>query len=109
MKVIKAVFVTSLFTCASISTLAIAADKKATNDIKAPAKMLCEDFITLDDAVKPKVIYWAEGLNRKGKPEDAVVDIDETDRLIPVLVEECTKAPKQSLWSKIKAEFKKIT
>lgn len=24
-----------------------------------PAKMTCEGFLLLDDAVKPKVVYWA--------------------------------------------------
>jgi len=70
-----------------------------------PAKMTCEEFVTLDDAVKPKVVYWAEGFNRKGKPVDAVVDIDATDKLVPILVTECQKTPKASFWQKIKKHF----
>ena len=70
-----------------------------------PAKMTCEEFVALDDAVKPKVVYWAEGFNRKGKPVEAVVDIDATDKLVPVLVTECQKTPKASFWQKIKKHF----
>ena len=70
-----------------------------------PTKMTCEEFVSLDDAVKPKIVYWAEGFNRKGKPVDAVVDIDATDRLVPVLVTECQKTPKASFWQKFKKHF----
>ncbi len=69
------------------------------------AKMTCEEFLTLDDVAKPKVVYWAEGFNRKGKPVDAVIDIDSTDRLVPVLITECQKAPKHSFWQTIKKHF----
>jgi len=70
-----------------------------------PAKMTCEEFVTLDDMVKPKVVYWAEGFNHKGKPINATVDIDATDKLVPVLVTECRKTPKASFWQKIKKHF----
>jgi hypothetical protein len=70
-----------------------------------PAKMTCEEFVALDDMVKPKVVYWAEGFNRKGKPVDAVVDIDATDKVVPILVDECQKTPKASFWQKIKKHF----
>jgi hypothetical protein len=67
-----------------------------------PAKMTCEEFVMLDNTVKPNVVYWAEGFNQKGKPVDAVVDIDATDKLVPVLVDECQKTPKASFWRKVK-------
>lgn len=70
-----------------------------------PAKMTCEEFAALDDTVKPKVVYWAEGFNRKGKPVDAVVDIDATDKLVPMLVTECKETPKATFWQKIKKHF----
>ncbi|MCL4471633.1 MAG: HdeA family protein [Sulfuricella sp.] len=67
-----------------------------------PAKMTCEEFVVLDDVVKPKVVYWAEGFNSKGKAVDAVADIDETDKVIPMLVTECQKTPKASLLKKLR-------
>ena len=70
-----------------------------------PVKMTCKEFVALDDAVKPKVVYWAEGLSKKGKPVDSVVDVDETDRLVPVLVTECKETPKLTFWQKIKKHF----
>lgn len=70
-----------------------------------PAKMTCEEFLLLDDVVKPKVVYWTEGFNHKGKPVDAVVDIDAIDKLVPVLVTECQKTPKATFWQKAKKHF----
>ena len=70
-----------------------------------PVKMSCKEFVALDDAVKPKVVYWAEGFSKKGKPVDSVVDVDETDRLVPVLVTECKETPKLTFWQKIKKHF----
>ncbi len=67
-----------------------------------PAKMTCEEFVALDEVVKPKVVYWAEGFNRKGEAEDAIIDIETTDKLVPILDEECQAAPKETFWEKVK-------
>ena len=73
-----------------------------------PSKMTCQDFLALDDVSQPKVVYWTEGFNRKGKPDDVIFDTETTDRLVPVVIEECKKEPTASFWKKTKAEFKKI-
>lgn len=86
----------------SPSLAATPAAAPASTAMKKPAKMTCEEFIALDDVQKPKVVYWAEGFSKKGKPIDSVVDIDETDRLIPILVTECKETPKLTLWQKLK-------
>jgi len=70
-----------------------------------PVKMTCEEYVMLDDVAKPKMVYWAEGFNQKGKAEDAVVDIAATDELVPVLVDECKETPKASFWDKIRKHF----
>ena len=73
----------------------------------APAKMNCEQFVALQDVVKPKVVYWAEGfgITKDGGAAEAVVDVAETDRLVPVLVTECKETPKLTLWQKLKKYF----
>jgi len=85
------------------------ADKsaKATKGTK-PAKLTCEEFIALEDVAKPKLVYWAEGFNRKGQAEDAVFDVETTERIVPIMIEVCKKEPKESFWKKVKEEFKKI-
>jgi hypothetical protein len=70
-----------------------------------PAKMTCGEFLALDDVVRPKVVFWAEGFNNRGKPVDAIVDVEATDRLVPVLVEACKENPKLSFWQKTRKFF----
>jgi acid stress chaperone HdeA len=75
---------------------------------KPLGKMTCEDFLAVDDAFKPKVVYYAVAYAKGGKPEAAVVDVEGIDKITPVLIEECKAAPKESFWKKVKAEVKKV-
>jgi hypothetical protein len=70
-----------------------------------PEKMTCDEFVALADVERPKLVYWAEGFNKDGGAADSVVDVVETDRLVPVLVKECQDEPKTTLWQKIKKYF----
>jgi len=72
-------------------------------------KMMCEEFLSLDEVTRPKVVYWAEGYTKKGKPQDAVFDVEATERLVPTLVEVCQKEPKSSFMTKVKNESSKKT
>jgi acid stress chaperone HdeA len=80
---------------------------KTSKPIK-PAKLSCEEFLAFDEVSRPAVVYWAEGVNSKGKPEDGVIDIERTNRLVPVLVDDCKKEPKTSFWAKMKMELQKV-
>lgn len=82
-----------------------AATMKPVATAPKPAKMRCDEFVALADVARPKVVYWAEGFNKDGGPVDSVVDIAETDRLVPVLVKECTDEPKLTFWQKLKKYF----
>jgi len=88
--------------------MGVAADKAIAAQ-KSLGKMTCEDFLALDEVVQPKAVYWAVAYGQGGKPEAAVLDVDATERLVPVIIEECKKAPKESFWQKVKAEVKKLT
>jgi acid stress chaperone HdeA len=80
----------------------------AASDAKPLGKMTCEDFLAVDDSVKPKVVYWAVAYAKGGKPEAAVLDVEGTEKITPLLIEECKAAPKESFWKKVKAEVKKL-
>ena len=43
-----------------------------------------------------------------GKPESAGINVEGTEKMIPVLIEVCKKAPKESFWEKVKGEVKKL-
>ena len=75
---------------------------------KPLGKMTCEDFLVIEDTFKPKVVYWAAAYGKGGKPEAAILDVEGTEKVVPVIIEVCKKAPKESFWQKVKAEFKKL-
>ena len=85
---------------------AAAAPKPATT-APAPAKMTCEQFVALDDVTKQRLVYWAAGFNAPsgGAGVDPVLDVSATDKLVPVLVEECSAAPKLTFWQKVEKYF----
>jgi hypothetical protein len=85
---------------------ALAADAGSAKTVK-PASLTCEDFLAFDEVTRPEIVYWSEGLTRKGKPEDAVFDVERTNRMVPILVEDCTKEPKASYYKKVKDAVKK--
>jgi hypothetical protein len=71
-------------------------------------KLSCEQFLLYDDVTRPQIVFWSEGAVHKGKPGEEVIDVDRTNTLVPILVDECTRTPKSSFWHKFKAESKKI-
>jgi len=75
---------------------------------KQLGKMSCEDFLAVEDNFKPKVVYWAVARAQSGKPESAGINVEGTEKMIPVLIDTCKKAPKESFWEKVKAEVKKL-
>lgn len=75
---------------------------------KPLAKMTCEDFIGIEETLKPKVVYWAVAYGQGGQPESAGINVEGTEKMIPVLIEACKKAPKESFWEKVKGEVKKL-
>lgn len=73
-----------------------------------PSKMTCREFLEFDEVTRPQIVYWSEGFNKKGKPENAVIDVDNINRIVPVVVADCTNEPTASFWSKVEMEFKKV-
>ena len=70
--------------------------------------MTCHDFLLVEDAAKPEIVYWAATYRKDGKPDRTVIDVDDTDRIVPVVVEVCRQVPHESLWQKVRAETKKL-
>jgi acid stress chaperone HdeA len=96
------------FAAAILVTGSTGAFGQSTGAKKPLAKMTCEDFIGFEDSFKPKVVYWAVAYGQGGKPESAGVHVEGIEKMIPVLIDTCKKAPKESFWEKIKAEVKKL-
>ena len=89
--------------------IAIAIPVGAAADTKKPvAKWTCADFLGMEDAVRPKRIYWATAQAKADKPEVATVNIEGTEKVIPIIVEDCKKAPQDSFWQKLEAGWKRV-
>ncbi|WP_444919456.1 acid-activated periplasmic chaperone HdeA [Microbulbifer sp. CnH-101-G] len=90
---------------ASLAASAALADKHP----KKPAKdWTCADFLAIDDEFKPKAVYWAAAYSKRGKEEGDMLDIDGTEKVTPMIITACTKAPKESFWTKFKDEWHKM-
>jgi hypothetical protein len=72
-----------------------------------PAKMTCKEFLAVEDVVQPNLVFWVEGIHRRGKPDEMVVDVARTDRLVPVVVDVCKSKPTASFWQTVKDELNK--
>ena len=94
------------------STLVFAADAakaeipKADSVKKPLGKLTCEDFIGIDDVIKPQYVIAAVAYTKGGKAKNAVIEVVDTETLVPFLIEECQKAPKESFWAKLKSKLK---
>ena len=83
------------------------AETAKTDSVKKPlGKLTCEDFIGFDDVIKPQYIIAAVAHTKGGKAKNVVIEVVDTETLVPFLVEECQKAPKESFWAKLKSKLK---
>ena len=87
----------------AVSTLAYA----QTPPKKPLGKLTCEEFLAFDETFKPKVVYWAAAYGKGGRAENAVLDVEGTEKVIPVIVEKCKAAPKASFLKQVRAEMGK--
>jgi acid stress chaperone HdeA len=83
------------------------AETPKAESVKKPlGKLTCEDFIGIDDVIKPQYVIAAVAHTKGGKAKNVVIEVVDTETLIPFLVEECQKAPKESFWAKLKKKLK---
>ena len=75
---------------------------------KPLGQMTCADFLRLDDAAKPELVYWAAIHARRGRLGTDVIDVGDTDSVVPLLIEQCKGAPRESFWRKVRAETERF-
>ena len=92
----------------TVVVAAAAASASAADTKKPVAKWTCAEFIGVDDQFKPKVVYWATAYAKGGKPEGSMIDIEGTEKVTPILIDECAKAPQASFWQKLKGAWAKV-
>lgn len=70
-------------------------------------KLTCTEFLTLDEVAKPKYVYFATAYVKGGKPEDAVIDVISTEKLVPMIVEDCKHNLNASYYARVKEQYAK--
>ncbi len=95
-------FSTAYATDTTTTTTNQTAEKKPLN------KITCQEFLITAADFQPKMVYWAVGHAQKGTPEHAIVDIQGTEKIVPMVISECQKEPNASFWQKVKTEAKKV-
>lgn len=89
--------------CEQCSGCAKAADNK-----KPVNSWTCEDFLAVDESFQPTAVGFAEALNNKDKPEDAVLDVQGIATVTPAIVQACTQDKQANFKDKVKGEWDKI-
>jgi len=97
-----------LLLVAPVLVLGLAVAAVAGENKKPVSQWTCEEFLAFDDQFKPKVIYSTSMLTKQGKPEGTVIDVDGTEKVIPIVISECKKAPQASFWTKVKDAWAKV-
>lgn len=87
----------------ALTSMAHAADTK-----QPVSKWTCEDFLAVKDTFQPTAVGLGEAINKSGKVEDAVLDVDGVETLTPLVITACKEAPKDSFVQKIKSEWAKV-
>lgn len=71
------------------ASLLIPAISQAAEQQKPVINWTCEDFLAVDSTFQPVAVGFAEALNSKDKPEDAVLDVDGIQTLTPMVIQAC--------------------
>ncbi|OMQ23816.1 acid-activated periplasmic chaperone HdeA [Serratia oryzae] len=88
--------------------LTLSASSLAAGNSKPVAMWTCEDFLALDESYRPTAIGFAEALNKKGKVEDSVLDVDGIEKVTPMLIDVCKKDPQSKFLTELETAWKDI-
>ncbi len=105
---------TPFATATAAVALLVATADAATEPKKPVSNWTCEEFLAVEGDFQPKVIYWASAQPKSGKPT-TLVDIEGTEKVVPMVIDDCKKTPKDSFfkklrsaWHAVEAEAKKM-
>ncbi len=62
----------------------------------------------MDESFQPTAVGFAEALNNKDKPEDAVLDVQGIATVTPAIVQACTQDKQANFKDKVKGEWTKL-
>lgn len=74
---------------------------------KPVSNWTCEEFLAVEGDFQPKVVYWATAKTKSGKP-GSIVDIEGTEKVVPMVIDDCKKTPSDSFMTKLKNAWRAI-
>ncbi len=93
---------------AALIGAAFVAQSALAEDSKKPVSgWTCDEFLAVEGDFQPKVVYWATAKSKTGKP-GSIVDIEGTEKVVPMVIDDCKKTPKESFMTKLKNAWKSI-
>ncbi len=76
---------------------------RAAGKTKQVDQITCEEFLALNESDQNKIAFWVDGYQTaKGDAAVGTVAFDKFGQPIGALVDDCKKAPKETLWQKLK-------
>jgi acid stress chaperone HdeA len=87
--------------CLAFAQAASAQEKKVT-----PAKMTCADYVAVDEAYRPALVYWVAGVDKLGVKETDTMVVDTAQPIGEAVVQACTKDPHAPFMSKVRSMIK---
>ncbi|MCL8380467.1 acid-activated periplasmic chaperone HdeA, partial [Escherichia coli] len=81
---------------------------QAADNIEPVYSWTCEDFLAVDESFQPTAVGFAEALNIKDKPEDAVLDVQGIAIVTPAIVQACTQDKQANFKYKVKGAWDTI-
>ena len=67
-------------------------------DTQQPVALwLCSDYLTVEDSVQDAALGFAVAVNKQGKPQEAVLDMDGVIKRQPEILQYCKENPKIAL------------
>jgi acid stress chaperone HdeA len=70
-----------------------------------PAQISCSDFLAVEDAYKPALVYWVSGVDKLGVSETVTTVVDVATP-VATIVGECTQTPQAPFASKVRDLYK---
>ncbi|MFC0397963.1 HdeA/HdeB family chaperone [Paraburkholderia rhizosphaerae] len=101
MKLVKAIAASMCVLVIGASNVARAAEQKIT-----PAKMTCADFVQVDDAYKPAVVYWVAGVDKLGVTGTETTVVDTMQPVAATVARACQKDPQSGFMTKVRSMIK---
>jgi acid stress chaperone HdeA len=87
--------------CLAAAQAASAQEKKV-----SPTKMSCADYVAVDEAYRPALVYWVAGVDKLGVKETDTLVVDTAHPVGETVMEACILDPHASFVSKVRSLIK---